>query len=469
MVRYHSTRGNSSGLGFEDVLLSGLAPDGGLYVPESWPELPMESLSGYPSDMSYAELALNVIKPFIGNDIDPQLLEDILKETYEKEFVHQDVAPLVSLMDNVWVMELFHGPTLAFKDFALQVLGRLFDHVLERKKQRITIVGATSGDTGSAAIEGCRHCKNIDLFILHPKGRVSDIQRKQMTTIDSKNVYNIAVEGTFDDCQNIVKAMFADVSFRDSVRLSAINSINWARILSQMVYYVSAQLRIGKPVSFSVPTGNFGNIFSAYAAKKMGSPIGSLIIGSNRNDILTRFFETGKMKTDTVEPSLSPSMDIQISSNFERYLFDLLGCDSALLTKYMEQFKKTGSFQVEPEIYKALSKDFLAYRCSDQDILSTIKDTHDNTGYVLDPHTAVGVYAAEQSGFFKEEPIVTLACAHPAKFPEAIKKAIGVTPDLPDRAQHIMRKEEKMQILPNDLKTVQAYVQDNISSFPISA
>ena len=469
MVRYRSTRGNSAGLSFEDVLLSGLAPDGGLYIPESWPQLSVEDLSGYPDRMSYPELALQIIQPFVGSDIEPGILDNILKETYEKEFVHEDVAPLVPLADNLWIMELFHGPTLAFKDFALQVLGRLFDHVLEKKKQRITVVGATSGDTGSAAIEGCRHCKNIDIFILHPKDRVSDIQRKQMTTVDSGNVYNIAVEGTFDDCQNIVKAMFADVSFRDSVQLSAINSINWARILAQIVYYISAQLKIGKPVSFSVPTGNFGNVVAAYAAKQMGFPIKALVIGSNRNDILTRFFETGEMKTETVEPSLSPSMDIQISSNFERYLYNLVDCDTSLLTKYMQCFKETGSFQVEEETYKTLSQDFLAYRSSDQDILSTIKNIYEETGYILDPHTAVGVHAAKQSGLSEKEPVVSLACAHPAKFPEAIEEAIGLTPDLPERVKHIIKKEEKMQNLPNDLRVIQDYVQDNISSFPVSA
>ena len=328
MTHYISTRGGVSPQSFTNVLLQGLAPDGGLYIPEKWPELNADELQNM-AGLPYADVAHKVISKFVGDDIAPATMKKILSEVYEGEFSHSCVAPLVQISPNVWVMELFHGPTLAFKDYALQLLGRLFDHVLEQRGERVTIVGATSGDTGSAAIEACKGCKNIDIFILHPEGRTSEVQRRQMTTIDAPNVHNIALKGTFDDCQNMVKAMFNDKNFRQDINLSAVNSINWARIMAQIVYYVTASLALGGPqrkVSFAVPTGNFGNVYAAYAARQMGLPIQRLVIGSNRNDILTRFFETGTMKTTAVEPSLSPSMDIQISSNFERYL-----CDFCLL------------------------------------------------------------------------------------------------------------------------------------------
>jgi len=401
---------------------------------------------------------------FIGDDIAPDVMEKIFNETYEGEFKHSSVAPLVQIGPNVWVMELFHGPTLAFKDYALQILGRLFDHVLEKRGERVTIVGATSGDTGSAAIEACKGCKNIDIFILHPEERTSEVQRRQMTTIDAPNVHNIALKGTFDDCQNMVKAMFNDDAFRNDVNLSAVNSINWARIMSQIIYYVTASLALGGPtrkVSFAVPTGNFGNVYAAYCARQMGLPIERLIIGSNRNDILTRFFETGTMSTETVEPSLSPSMDIQISSNFERYLCDLLGRDTAEIAKHMEAFKNQGSFSISAEHMSCARKEFDAHRCDDEQTKGVMEACYNETGYILDPHTAVGLCAGMQARQDPSVPLIALACAHPAKFPDAVEKAIGLRPDLPPHLADLYDRKEHVTSLENDLMKVQSFIKNN--------
>lgn len=463
MVNYVSTRGNVAPQSFTDVLLQGLAPDGGLYLPETWPTLDhdkMRHLAGLP----YAEVAKFVISPFVQNDISSSVLDKILTEVYNDKFAHSVVAPLVQISPNVWVMELFHGPTLAFKDYALQLLGRLFDHVLQEQGKRVTIVGATSGDTGSAAIEACKDCKNIDIFILHPEGRTSEVQRRQMTTIDAPNVHNIALNGTFDDCQNMVKAMFRDEHFREEINMSAVNSINWARIMAQIVYYVSASLALGGPsrkVSFAVPTGNFGNVFAAYAAKQMGVPIKRLVIGSNRNDILTRFFETGLMKTETVEPSLSPSMDIQISSNFERYLFDLLEGDTKGITKLMESFQKNGAFNLAPQYMDKARQDFDAYRCSDEQTNMLMKACYKETGYILDPHTAVGLFAGLQVREDPSIPLVALACAHPAKFPDAVEKAIGHRPDLPPHLADLYDRKEHVTPLDNNLDKVKDFIRKN--------
>ena len=473
MTRYISTRGHGTAKSkvdgntpknFEEVLLAGLAPDGGLYVPESWPALDMKTLQRS-AGMSYTAVAAQVMLPFIGNAIPHADFQRILKETYEgTEFEHACVTPLRQLSPNIWSMEHFHGPTLAFKDVALQLLGRLFDYVLEKNGQRITIVGATSGDTGSAAIEACKNCKNVDIFILHPKGRVSEVQRRQMTTVKSDNVYNIAVEGTFDDCQNIVKAMFADVSFRNAVQLSAINSINWARIMAQVVYYVTTALALGAPhreVSFSVPTGNFGNVFAGYVAKQMGLPIRRLIISTNRNDILTRFFETGEMRLDGVSASLSPSMDIQISSNFERYLFDLLGRDPDAVSALMSEFKERGKFTLDAKDMERARKEFSAHRCDDAKTIEIIKSCYDETGIVIDPHTAVGLHGALSTKDDPSVPIINLACAHPAKFPDAVEKAIGKRPPLPERMRDLLDRKEYYTPMANDLAKIQDYVKKN--------
>lgn len=465
MVNYISTRGGVTPQSFTDTLLQGLAPDGGLYIPETWPQLDidkMRSLAGLP----YAEIAKFVISPFVENDITSPVLEKILNEVYSQEFSHSAVAPLVQISPNVWVMELFHGPTLAFKDYALQLLGRLFDHILEERGERVTIVGATSGDTGSAAIEACKNCKNIDIFILHPEERTSEVQRRQMTTIDAPNVYNIALDGTFDDCQNMVKAMFNDSKFRQDINMSAVNSINWARIMAQIVYYVTASLALGGPsrkVSFAVPTGNFGNIYAAYAARQMGLPIKRLVMGSNRNDILTRFFETGTMKTGKVEPSISPSMDIQISSNFERYLCDLLDRDTRGITKLMDSFKQKGAFNIAPQYMDKAREEFDSYRCSDEQTQMLMKACYQETGYMLDPHTAVGLFAGMQVREDPSVPLVALACAHPAKFPDAVEKAIGIRPKLPPHLADLYERKEYVTSLGNNLGKVKDFIKNKTS------
>lgn len=457
MVSYISTRTKTRADGFTDVLLTGLAPDGGLFVPETFPVIDFSGLAGRP----YAEIAYHVTAPFLGDEIDSATYQAMLKEVYG-QFTHSAVAPLVQLGPNAWVMELFHGPTIAFKDYALQLLGRLFDHVLEKRKARITIVGATSGDTGSAAIEGCRTCHNVDIFILHPEGRTSEVQRRQMTTVLSPNVFNIALEGTFDDCQNMVKALFADQPFREKMNLSAVNSINWARIMAQTVYYVTAALALGgsaRPVTFAVPTGNFGNVYAAYVARRMGLNIGKLVIGSNRNDILTRFFETGIMKASGVEPSLSPSMDIQISSNFERYLFDLTGRDASALSALMTGFKETGKFSLPDGLMARARQEFTADRCSDDQTIQMMAECYRETGYVIDPHTAVGLYAGWKSvGQDLSAPLVALACAHPAKFPEAVKRATGIHPPLPLHLKDLYDRPERYTVLQNDKAAVQDFI-----------
>lgn len=463
MIRYISTRGGGEPQSFEQVLLSGLAPDGGLYVPESWPQIDVQSLHG----KSYPEIALDVMYPFVEGCIPRDDFKAIVDETYSAEYFRdRDVTPLHKLSDDLYVMEQFHGPTIAFKDVALQLLGRLFDYVLTKRDEHITIVGATSGDTGSAAIEGCMHSDHIDIFILHPKGRVSDVQRKQMTSINRSNVHNIALGGVFDDCQNMVKAMFADEAFRSGVNLSAVNSINWARIMAQIVYYFASAVKLGTPekdASFVVPTGNFGNVFAGYCARQMGLPVKMLGISTNKNDILTRFFDTGEMKMDGAHATLSPSMDIQISSNFERYLYFLLGCDDVRLANIMVGFKKDGSFALDDDLMAKARGEFKAVRADDEETLALIKTCHDEYGYVLDPHTAVGMKGAREMVGAVDGAVVLLATAHPAKFPDAVEKAIGSRPVLPDHLSDLMEKEEFVSELPNDLKTVQDFVSGNIS------
>lgn len=467
MIKYISTRGGGTPLSFEDVLLAGLAPDGGLYVPEKWPQIDIANLHG----KSYEETAEAVMYPFVEGAIERDDFRQIIKETYTT-FRDRDIVPLKPLENyatgNIQVMEQFHGPTLAFKDVALQLLGRLFDHVLKKKNKRITIVGATSGDTGSAAIEGCLACKNIDIFILHPKGRVSDVQRKQMTTIKAPNVYNIALDGTFDDCQNMVKAMFNDETFRDTINLSAVNSINWARIMAQIVYYFYIGLKLGTPdkdVSFVVPTGNFGNVFAAYCARNMGLPITLLGVASNQNDILTRFFESGAMKIEGAYKTISPSMDIQISSNFERYLFDLMDRDSERLTSLMTTFKDTGDIAISDAHLAKARAEFESNRTNDEETLALIKEVYQQTNYVLDPHTAVGMKGAKDIASTQpESSVVLLATAHPAKFPDAVENAIGIRPSLPTHLKDLFEREEIMTEQPNDRHIVQSFILENCRS-----
>jgi threonine synthase len=462
-VRYVSTRGAAPALGFEDVLLAGLAADGGLYVPESWPRLAgaeIRALAGLP----YADLAVRVMGPFVEGAIEADDFAALVADSY-RDFDHPEIAPLRDLGDDQWLLELFHGPTLAFKDFALQLLGRLFDHVLKKRGERVTIVGATSGDTGSAAIEACRDRAAIEIFILHPTGRVSEVQRRQMTTVASRNVHNIAIEGTFDDCQDLVKAMFADAAFRKRHNLSAVNSINWARIMAQVVYYFAAALRLGAPeraATFAVPTGNFGNVFAGYVAHRMGLPVARFVIGSNANDILTRFFETAEMAVRAVVPTISPSMDIQVSSNFERLLFELMGRDGSAVAAWMQAFRKQGAVRLDDPAMAEARALFAAARLDDDGTRRVIAELHRAAGILIDPHSAVGLYAG-RARRRPGSPLVALATAHPAKFPEAVKAATGVAPAPPPRLAGIFDRKERFTVLPNDLGAVAEHIRDAVA------
>lgn len=452
-MRYVSTRGSAPELGFAEVLLAGLATDGGLYMPTSWPTLPVSSGTGY------AALASAVMRPYLNDEIDDAAFSQMCRDAYST-FRHPETVPLVEIGPNEWLMELFHGPTLAFKDVALQLVGRLFDHVLTQRNERVMIVGATSGDTGSAAIDGVKSCKNVDIVILYPAGRVSDVQRRQMTTVVAPNVHTLAIDGTFDDCQDLVKAMFNDLAFREELNLSAVNSINWARIMAQIVYYVAAIEALGnQPVSFSVPTGNFGNALAGFIAREMGAPVEKLIIGSNTNDILTRFFDTQNMQTNGVVATLSPSMDIQVSSNFERLLFEMNDRDGLATARQMSAFRSSGELRVEAEQYAIWATPvFRAARCDDAQTLATMADVYRQSGLLIDPHTAVGLSAARQQGP-SEVPVVTLATAHPAKFPEAVQRATGVHPELPEHLADLLERPEQSTSMGKDLVTVQNFVR----------
>lgn len=449
-----STRGGTAPLTFTDILLRGLADDGGLFVPMNWPKI--EDIQN--SD-TYTDIAFKVISPFTRGSIPDDALRQILNDTYAASvFNDPDIAPLKSIGDDLYLMELFHGPTIAFKDVALQFLGRVFDYVLGQNGQKITIIGATSGDTGSAAIEACKGRKNISITILHPHGRTSDIQRRQMTSVTDDNVHNIAINGTFDDCQNLVKQCFGDAELRTAKNLSAVNSINWARIIAQTVYYVAAAKHLKTTPAFAVPTGNFGNVYAAFVGKQMGANIGPLVIGSNRNDILTRFFGTGAMTLEHVIPSHSPSMDIQISSNFERVLFELTGRDADKIKFWMSEFKEKGSFNISATELEKLRSEFTAHRCSDEQTVETIARIYRDHSEIIDPHTAVGLHALKQSGLLHHRTCVTLACAHPAKFPDVVKQATGITPALPAHLSNLMEKPEKYQVMDNDFSKLRAHL-----------
>jgi threonine synthase len=448
-------------LAFDAVLLAGLAPDGGLYVPESWPTLDAAALRGLRRS-SYSKIAAAVMEPFLGSAIEAAQFRRLVDGAYSN-FGHAAVAPLKQLQSNLWLLELFHGPTLAFKDYALQLVGPLFDHVLARRRERVTIIGATSGDTGSAAIEACRDRAAIDIFILYPHGRITEVQRRQMTTVAAANVHTIAIEGTFDDCQDLVKAMFADARFRARHNLSAVNSINWARIMAQVVYYVAAAVALGAPdraVSFAVPTGNFGNVYAAHVARRMGLPISELRIGTNRNDILARFFEDGAMTIAGVEPSLSPSMDIQVSSNFERLYFELRGRDGAAAAAGFKSFRATGTLPISDAEWREARALFSTARVDDNATLAEIATTYRTTGELLDPHSAVAVAAAKRARRDDTVPMVALASAHPAKFPDAVERATGVRPPLPMRMADLYDRPEHMSVLPNDLAAVQRFIAE---------
>lgn len=464
-MKYISTRGTAPVLDFDDVLLTGLARDGGLYVPQSWPQFDADKIRSL-QNLAYADLAFEVIKPFVGGRIADTDLKHILDGAYA-HFDTADVAPLKKLGDNEYLLELFHGPTIAFKDMAMQFLGPLFDHVLQQRRQRVTIVGATSGDTGSAAIEACRDRAAIDIFILYPHGRVSDVQRKQMTTVKADNVHCIAVRGTFDDCQDMVKDLFNDTDFRDRWNLSAVNSINWARIVAQIVYYFWAALKVGAPeqaVSFAVPTGNFGNVFAGYAARQMGLPIDRLIIGSNSNDILTRFFDSGTMHMSGVHPTISPSMDIQVSSNFERLLFDLFDRDGSAVKACIDGFRKTGEFRLTDAQMQQARQLFEGYRFDDDETKAVIAGLYKETGELLDPHSAIGVAAGRKAKAHLKSPLISLATAHPAKFPDAVEAASGQHPALPDHLADLFSRSEKTDVIDNDIDQIRAHIVATLGS-----
>ena len=464
-MRYISTRGDAPVLGFEDVLLTGLARDGGLYLPETWPRFSSDEIRAM-RGLTYPQLAVRVMAPYVGDAISESDLTALVTESY-RDFGHTAVAPLKQLDTSLWYMELFHGPTLAFKDYAMQFLGRAFDHVLARRGERVTVVGATSGDTGSAGIEACRDRDAIDIFMLYPQGRVSEVQRRQMTTVDAGNVHTLAIEGTFDDCQDLVKAMFNDTAFRDEMRLSAVNSINWVRIMAQIVYYFQGALALGAPdvpVRFSVPSGNFGNVFAAYAAREMGLPVDQLIIGTNVNDILTRFFDSGDLTTTTVQPTISPSMDIQISSNFERLLFDLYDRDGAALAGAMTKFRADGRLSVGDNRWKQVRALFDARRIDDDRTRAEIDRVFKETGELIDPHSAIGIAAARDARRDLTLPTITLGAAHPAKFPAAVEDACGAFAPLPQRMADLYDRTEHFTVIPNDIGQVQAYVRAHASS-----
>ncbi|SDW12155.1 threonine synthase [Litoreibacter albidus] len=462
-MRYISTRGKAPVLTFEQAMLTGLARDGGLYLPETIPTLDQDTIRAM-RGMSYEDVAFTVMRPFIGDTFTDAEFREIIAKAYAG-FGHDARAPLVQLGANHYLLELFHGPTLAFKDFAMQLIGQLFQAALTRSGERVTIVGATSGDTGSAAIEAFRGLDAVDVFILFPQGRVSDVQRRQMTTPSEDNVHALAIEGDFDTCQAAVKDMFNDFDFRDGVRLAGVNSINWARVLAQVVYYFTSAVSLGAPdreINFTVPTGNFGDIFAGYIAKQMGLPIGQLIIATNQNDILHRTLETGAYTTDGVKPSISPSMDIQVSSNFERALFYAYGQDGAAVSEQMDALKASGEFKVSQGAYEALKETYASGRVSEEETSAMITRANAHMGELLCPHTAVGVKVAmDHQG---ATPMVTLATAHPAKFPAAVKAASGHHPELPDRMSDLFEREERMTELPNDIETIKSLIRERITA-----
>ena len=459
-MKYISTRGGCPPQNFEQVLLSGLAPDGGLFIPQTLPTFSAEQIETMKS-LQYADLALEVVTPFVDGEIPTSQLKKVIDESYAA-FKHPEVAPLTRLSEHEYLLELYHGPTLAFKDFALQVLGRLLDHVLRKNDQRVVILGATSGDTGSAALEGCRHSERVEMYILHPYQRVSAVQRKQMTTVPGDNVFNLAIEGNFDDCQRIVKAAFANQAFLPSNKsLVAVNSINWVRILMQIVYYFYAALKLGAPnkkVSFSVPTGNFGDIYAGYLARRMGLSIDRLIVATNKNDILHRFISRNEYSTTELSKTFSPSMDILVSSNFERYLYDLLGKDSPALCKFMDRFGKE-TLSVSAEQWAQMKSCFDSSSVDDATTCQLINELFTKNSILVDPHTAVGVKSGRDCSENTTSPIVTLATAHPAKFSDAISAAGLKEPNLPEHLGDLFDREERYSVLPNSLSSVTEFIQ----------
>jgi threonine synthase len=462
-MQYISTRGKAPALGFEDTMLSGLARDGGLYVPETIPTLSADDIRAM-HGQSYEDIAFRVMRPFVGDAFTDEVFADLIAKAYAG-FGHDARAPLVQLGSGHFLLELFHGPTLAFKDFAMQLIGQMFEEALTRRGDRVTIVGATSGDTGSAAIEAFRGLDAVDVFILYPHGRVSEVQRRQMTTPTESNVHALALDGDFDDCQARLKDMFNHFEFRDAVKLAGVNSINWGRVLAQVVYYFSSAVSLGAPdrkVSFTVPTGNFGDIFAGYIAKRMGLPIDRLVVATNQNDILHRCLSTGGYVTDSVTPSISPSMDIQVSSNFERALFDAYNRDGNAVAQLMDELK-AGGFHVSQGAMQVLRDHYDSGRVSEDETLAMITHAHKHMGELLCPHSAIGVAVAEAQRD-PNVPMITLATAHPAKFPDAVAKASGIRPPLPERMADLFDRDERVTRVPNDLDQLETLIKDRITS-----
>lgn len=465
-ITYISTRGEAPELGFEDALLAGLARDGGLYLPKAWPALSRSDLEAIPGH-SFAAVAADTVTRFVGHSgLDRYKVLQLAEAAYAR-FGHPATTPLVEIDRNLWVLELFHGPTLAFKDVAMQLLARLMDDVLARRGERATIVGATSGDTGGAAIEAFRGSARVDCIILYPNGRVSDVQRRMMTTAREDNVHAVAVDGTFDDCQALVKAMFNDLAFRDQVRLAGVNSINWARIVAQITYYLVAGTALGaphRPVSFAVPTGNFGDIFAGFAARKMGLPVETLAIATNDNDILRRAHADGAYEVKGVSATTSPSMDIQISSNFERYLYEASDRDATWVRGRMGELQQSGQFRLGAKVQARMQQDFAAASANQAEVAETVRRVRAESGYLLDPHTACGVVAAEKTLPKGATPRIVLATAHPAKFPDAVEAITGERPPLPPRLHALLTDKERISVVPNDLAAVKRFVADRATA-----
>ena len=462
-MKYVSTRGEAPSLDFAEVTLAGLASDGGLYVPESWPQFSADEIAAM-RGLPYAELAARVMEPFVGDSLTPERLRELTAKAYGR-FAHKAVTPLVQLDEQHWVLELFHGPTLAFKDVALQMLGLLFEEFLSREKGSLTIVGATSGDTGSAAIDAVAGLDNVEIFMLHPKGRVSDVQRRQMTTVRAPNVHNIAIDGSFDDAQAMVKRIFADTDVTAKHRIGAVNSINWARLMAQVVYYFAASLQLGGPersLAFSVPTGNFGDVFAGHVAARMGLPIEKLIVATNVNDILHRALAEGDYSAGSVTPTSAPSMDIQVSSNFERLLFDVGGRDGLALAEQMRGFDASKAMRLTNAQTEG-SALFTSARADEGDTAQAMRWAYENCGEMLDPHTAIGLHAARAADIAPTVPVVTLATAHPAKFPDAVERATGLRPGLPARVGDLFAREESFVELPGTYEAVRDHIMGHAS------
>jgi threonine synthase len=468
-LKFISTRGQAPALPFEGALMAALASDGGLFMPEVWPQLSADEIEGL-AGLDYAKAAYRVMSPYLAGDACLQDLEEVLSDAYDG-FHHPAVVPLTQLGPDSFVLELFHGPTLSFKDLAMQVVARFMNRVLKRQGARATVIGATSGDTGAAAIEAFRGLDAIDIFILHPKGRISDVQRRQMTTALEPNVHNIAIEGTFDDCQAIVKAMFGDPELRGRLHLTGVNSINFARILAQIPYYFTSAVSLGAPhqaVAFTVPTGNFGDIFAGYAARAMGLPVQRLVIATNLNDSLPRALASGAFEPQGVVATPSPAMDIQLASNFERLLFELAGRDAARIRALMEELRTTGAFRLSQGELGQLRELFGAHAVDEQETQMTIRGVFEETGMLVDPHTAVGITASAREDV-APTPMVVLSTAHPAKFPDAVKRATGRVPEMPERLKLRLGREERCASLPPEFGAVSEFIVSHGRDIPQQA